>query len=223
MSAEIGLINYLVIGVGVNVNQESFSEEIQEKATSLRLELGRHIRRSEVIAAVMEEFEACYETFLKTGDLAGVKEKYNRMLVNRGREVKILEPGNEYEAHALGINNDGELIVRTKDGQEHGKVVLCGANSYEEKYYLNPDFEQLPGSVKDELKIMCVLYVNDVGGILTLVYHENGELCFEVTSEEFDPMFDEIGSRLKIKQLQREKQDLLEALQMYYKVFFLEN
>lgn len=134
MSAEIGLINYLVIGVGVNVNQESFSEEIQEKATSLRLELGRHIRRSEVIAAVMEEFEACYETFLKTGDLAGVKEKYNRMLVNRGREVKILEPGNEYEAHALGINNDGELIVRTKDGQEHaiyaGEVSVRGVYGY---------------------------------------------------------------------------------------------
>ncbi len=69
---------------------------------------------------------------------------------------------------------------------------------------------------------MCVLYVNDVGGILTLVYEEDGELCFEVTSEEFDPMFDEIGSRLKIKQIQREKQDLLEALQMYYRVFFLE-
>ena len=104
-----------------------------------------------------------------------------------------------------------------------GKVVLCGANSYEEKYYLNPDFEQLPGSVKDELKIMCVLYVNDVGGILTLVYEEDGDLCFEVSSKEFDPMFDEIGSQLKIKQLQREKQDLLEALQMYYKVFFLED
>lgn len=102
-----------------------------------------------------------------------------------------------------------------------GKVVLCGANSYEEKYYLNPDFEQLPDTVKDELKIMCVLYVNDVGGILTLAYEEDGELCFEVTSEEFDPMFDDIGSRLKIRQIQREKQDLLEALQMYYKVFFL--
>lgn len=101
------------------------------------------------------------------------------------------------------------------------KIVLCGANSYEEKYYLNPDFEQLPDAVKEELKILCVLYVNDVGGILTLVYEENGELCFEVTAKEFDPMFDEIGSRLKIRQLQREKQDLLEALQMYYKVFFL--
>ena len=102
-----------------------------------------------------------------------------------------------------------------------GKVVLCGANSYEEKYYLNPDFEQLPEAVKNEMKIMCVLYVNDVGGILTLAYGEDGELCFEVTSEEFDPMFDDIGSQLKIKQLQREKQELLEALQMYYKVFFL--
>ena len=102
-----------------------------------------------------------------------------------------------------------------------GKVVLCGANSYEQKYYLNPDFEQLPGDVRDELKIMCVLYVNDVGGILTLVYEEDGDLCFEVSSQEFDPMFDEIGSQLKIKQLQREKRELLEALQMYYKVFFL--
>ena len=94
-----------------------------------------------------------------------------------------------------------------------GKVVLCGANAYEEKYYLNPDFEQLPQEVKDELKIMCVLYVHDVGGILTLVYEEDGELCFEVTSEEFDPMFDDIGSQLKIKELQREKQDLLQAPQ----------
>ena len=66
-----------------------------------------------------------------------------------------------------------------------GKVVLCGANSYEEKYYLNPDFEQLPDDVKNELKIMCVLYVHDVGGILTLVFEEDGELCFEVSTEEF--------------------------------------
>ena len=106
-------------------------------------------------------------------------------------------------------------------GMYDEKVVLCGANSYEEKYYLNPDFEQLPDDVKNELKIMCVLYVHDVGGILTLVFEENGELCFEVTSDDFDPMFDDIGSQLKIKQLQRDKQDLLQALQLYYKVFFL--
>ena len=101
------------------------------------------------------------------------------------------------------------------------RIVLCGANSYEEKYYLNPDFEQLPQGIKDELKIMCVLYVHDVGGILTLVFEEDGQLSLEVTSEEFDPTFDEIGSQLKIKEIQREKQELLEALQIFYKVFFL--
>lgn len=82
------------------------------------------------------------------------------------------------------------------------KIVLCGANSYEEKFYMNPDFDNLPQHIKDELKIMCVLYVHDVGGILTLVFEENGELEFEVTSAEGDPMFDEIGSRLKIKEIQ---------------------
>ena len=101
------------------------------------------------------------------------------------------------------------------------RVVLCGANSYEEKYYLNPDFDQLPQSIKDELKIMCVLYVHDVGGILTLVYEDDGQLTLEVSSEEFDPTFDDIGSQLKVKEIQREKQELLEALQIFYKVFFL--
>lgn len=106
-------------------------------------------------------------------------------------------------------------------GMYDDRIVLCGANSYEEKYYLNLDFEGLPDYVKDELKIMCVLYVHDVGGILTLVYSEDGELCFEVTAEECDPMFDDIGSQLLIKKLRIEKAGLLEALQLYFKVFFL--
>ncbi len=101
------------------------------------------------------------------------------------------------------------------------RIVLCGANSYEQKYYLNPDFDALPESVKQELQIMCVLYTEDVGGILTLVFEEDGELSFEVTTEENDLLFDEIGSHLKIKEFQRTKTELLEALQLYYKVFFL--
>jgi hypothetical protein len=101
------------------------------------------------------------------------------------------------------------------------KVVLCGANSYEEKYYLNPEFEKLPSSIKDELKIMCVLYTHEIGGILTLVYEEDGELRFEVSMAQGDAMFDEIGSHLKIRKLQSEKEELLSALQMYYRVVFL--
>ncbi len=106
-------------------------------------------------------------------------------------------------------------------GMYDEKVVLCGANSYEEKYYLNPDFEQLPDDVKNELKIMCVLYVHDVGGILTLEFDENGRLQFKTEALEADARYDEIGSGLKIKQLQQDKKELLESLEMYYKVFFL--
>lgn len=101
------------------------------------------------------------------------------------------------------------------------KMVLCGASSYEEKYYLNAAFERLPDSIKDELKIMCVLYTHEIGGVLTLVYEDDGELQFEVSAVEGDPMFDEIGSRLKIKELQRTKEELLLSLQMYYRVIFL--
>ena len=100
-------------------------------------------------------------------------------------------------------------------------TVLCGANSYLQKFYFNQEFDSLPQEVKQELQIMCVLYTEDVGGILTLVFDEKGNLEFKVTSEEGDYLFDEIGSVLKIKQYQEEKRELLEALELYYRVFFL--
>lgn len=101
------------------------------------------------------------------------------------------------------------------------KTVLCGSNHYEQKYYFNDEFDRLPDSIKDELKIMCVLFTEDVGGILTLEYDEDGTLRFNVIYDEGDLLFDEIGCGLKIKQLQQDKKDLLEALEMYYKVFVL--
>ena len=101
------------------------------------------------------------------------------------------------------------------------KVVLCGANSYEQKYYFNEEFQSLPQSVKDELHIMCVLFTEDVGGILTMEYDEKGNLDFQVISEEGDYLFDEIGSVIKIKEYQETKKELLEALELYYRTFFL--
>lgn len=100
-------------------------------------------------------------------------------------------------------------------------TILCAASAYEEKYYLNPDFLGLPSSIQDELQIMCVLYTADVGGIFTLHYDDSGNLLMHVTARENDLLFDEIGSVLKIKQIQREKTELLEALELYYKAKFL--
>ncbi|WFR57992.1 DUF6145 family protein [Anaerocolumna sp. AGMB13025] len=101
------------------------------------------------------------------------------------------------------------------------KLVLCASSSYEQKYYLNEDFNALPESVKEELKIMCVLYTEDIGGILTLEFDEDGNLMLNVTSDEGDLLFDEIGSVLKIKEIQRNKAELLEALELFYRVFLL--
>ena len=101
------------------------------------------------------------------------------------------------------------------------EVVLCVSNAYQKKFYLNENFNGLPQGIKDELKIMCVLYTEDVGGILTLEFDENGRLQFKTEALEADARYDEIGSGLKIKQLQQDKKELLESLEMYYKVFFL--
>ena len=96
-------------------------------------------------------------------------------------------------------------------------IVLCGASSYEQKYYFNA----LPDHVKKELQIMCVLYTEDIGGILTLEFDEDGNLQFKTEALDADAMYDEIGSVLKIKKLQTEKKELLESLELYYRVFFL--
>ncbi len=101
------------------------------------------------------------------------------------------------------------------------EVVLCAANSYEQKYYLNPEFETLPEAIKQELQIMCVLYTEDIGGVFMVVYDEDGNLELRVDHEENDFGFDEIGSVLKIKQLQQTKTELFESLELFFKVFYL--
>ena len=101
------------------------------------------------------------------------------------------------------------------------EVVLCGASAYNKKFYLNEDFKGLPEQIKNELKIMCVLFTEDVGGIFQLVFSETGELEFRTSCDENDLLYDEIGCGLKIRQLQQTKKELLEALQMYYKVLYV--
>lgn len=101
------------------------------------------------------------------------------------------------------------------------EVILCVSNSYQKKFYLNEHFQQLPPSIKDELKIMCVLYTEDIGGVLELFFDEEGNLDFRTSHEENDFYYDEIGSVLKIKQYQNEKRELLEAIETYYRIVFL--
>ena len=101
------------------------------------------------------------------------------------------------------------------------KMVLCGANAYDKKYYLNEQFSNLPEQIKQELQIMCVLFTEEVGGILLLEFEEDGSLQLITEADEGDLLYDDIGSGLKIRQIQLEKRELLESLEMYYRVFVL--
>ena len=102
------------------------------------------------------------------------------------------------------------------------KVVLCVSNAYEKKYYMNEEqFSSLPDEIKDRLKIICVLFTEEVGGILRLEYAEDGTLMFATESDENDLLYDDIACGLKIKQIQRKDEELLTSLELFYKVFYL--
>lgn len=128
-------INYVVIGAGVNVNMKEFPAELADKATSLSRECGREFDRNKVAAAVMECFEENYEKFVQVCDMSLLKNDYERYLANWGELVRVLDHQNPYEGTCLGINEQGELLVRTADSGEvrkvtAGEVSVRGLYSY---------------------------------------------------------------------------------------------
>ena len=105
--------------------------------------------------------------------------------------------------------------------EEKYRIVLCGSNAYDKKYYFNPQFEKLPENVREELQIMCVLFTEEVGGIFTIGLTPSGNVVMDTRAEEGDLLYDEIGSALLIKKLRREKQEVFQSLEIYYRVTFL--
>lgn len=104
---------------------------------------------------------------------------------------------------------------------EDNRIVLCGANAYEKKFYFNEKFNAVPDSIKDELHVICVLFTEEVGGILTIVFEEDGSLSLETAAEEDDIYYDEISSGLLVGEIRRNRQELLESLSLYYRVFIM--
>ena len=100
--------------------------------------------------------------------------------------------------------------------------ILCACSAYEQKYYFNEDFASLPETIKQELQVMCVTMTEDVGGVFTMEFDEDGSLYMSTTAKENDFFYDEIGSHLKIKQYRVKYAELLENLETYYKTFFID-
>lgn len=134
LNAEVDYINYIVVGIGINVSMKDFPEELKDKATSLLLESGNPISRAQLIAKTMEYLEGYYERFLRTYDLSELKEEYSKFLINKDQEVRILAEEESYTGIARGITSEGHLIVE-RDNHElvevySGEVSVRGLYSY---------------------------------------------------------------------------------------------
>lgn len=133
MSAQFDYVNHIVIGIGINVHNDTFPEEISHMATSLYLETKEHLNRAALIEEIWEQFERYYAVFLETEDLSGLVKEYNAHLVNLHQSVKVLDPKEPYEGKALGITPRGELIVDTWESRKlvsAGEVSVRGIYGY---------------------------------------------------------------------------------------------
>ena len=101
------------------------------------------------------------------------------------------------------------------------KTVICGANAYEGKYYLNPEFARIPESIKNELNIICVLFTEEVGGIITLGFDEEGELEITTQASDEDYLYDDIAAGLLVNKIRATRQELFESLNLFYRVIVL--
>lgn len=114
MSAEMEKVNYIVLGIGINVNMERFEGELINKATSLYMETGKRFKRSDIINEFLKEFKPCYELFCKKGFEPFVEE-YNESCVNVNKAVKTIGGRNEICGIAKGVNEKGELMILCGD------------------------------------------------------------------------------------------------------------
>ena len=134
MSMEQAYIHHIVIGVGINVRRQEFPEEIRDRAAAIEEQCGFRISRSQLIADIIEAFEEDYEIFLQTHDLKRLRDSYEKLLVNRDREVCVLDPKGEFRGTARGINDQGELLVERQDGSIEevyaGEVSVRGVYGY---------------------------------------------------------------------------------------------
>lgn len=128
MTAEIDRVEFVVVGIGVNVNNTAFPEAIREKATSLRLESGTAVRRIALLQNILLQFE----TLLKRNAESDPAfwEEYKACCVSLGHRVGFTRRGVPARGTAVDVSPRGELIVLLPDGTREtvtaGEVVVQG-------------------------------------------------------------------------------------------------
>lgn len=134
LSAQMDELNYIVVGLGINVNMEEFPDDLKDKATSLQIETGKRIYRAPLAAKVLEYFEKYYEQFIQTEDLSTFKDEYNHLLVHMNQKIRVIRGSKETIYTSHGINERGELLAETASGKIEsilsGEVSVRGILGY---------------------------------------------------------------------------------------------
>lgn len=117
LSAEPGHVNYVVVGIGININQDSntFDDEIKNKATSLKIHSGKTVSRVNLLGSILTKFENIYSIMLQ-GNTQEIINRWSRHSVTLGKDVKIIFKDIEYNGLAQAIALDGKLVVKCNDG-----------------------------------------------------------------------------------------------------------
>ena len=124
MSTEMETISYVVVGIGINANMTEFPEDISRTATSLAIECKKPVSRSLIVASFGHYFEQYYEIFINDLNMSSLKDIYESMLVNKGAEVAIIGKSGAIRRKAVGINDEGELLV--EDDEHNITAVRAG-------------------------------------------------------------------------------------------------
>lgn len=124
MSSEGTDINYVVVGIGVNIFMTEFPPELNGKATSVKIENGSGCDRSKLTAFVANYFEELYLKFCKNNNLDFLMDEYNALLVSKNKQVYVIEGDTRTEYTVLGLASNGGLRVKDASGKE--EVIISG-------------------------------------------------------------------------------------------------
>ncbi|GMQ63225.1 biotin--[acetyl-CoA-carboxylase] ligase [Vallitalea maricola] len=134
MNSEIDFINFVVVGIGINVNIEKFPAELDNIATSLMIEGNQSYQRKRLVKRTLEIFEDYYKKYLETEDLTKMIKEYNEHCINIGRKVTVTGRKQGITGNVKCVTNKGELIVTNQQGEDivvtSGEVSVRGIYGY---------------------------------------------------------------------------------------------
>ena len=136
MSSEMMQINYMVVGIGINVNLdlEDIPDDIREKATSLKIEIEEKIDRKELIGKILNKFEYFYELFINEGDISEAISVCRERSILIGKNIRVIERKQELQREAIDLTENGELVVKDEFGNTSvvisGEVSVRGEHGY---------------------------------------------------------------------------------------------